>query len=160
MDDQPGLPAGTEPGAFDAGPPHPPDPRMATIARTLERTAPWTRLLAILGFISVVLMVGIGLVAGVAGIVTSRPEAVILMLIYPVMGLLYFFPSLYLLQYTQRIREYIQGGNQLGHLEIALEAQRKFWFFVGILTVVGIAISLLGVVAAIGVAFLARGMDV
>ena len=78
---------------------------------------------------------------------------------YPPMrrlALLYVFPSLYLFKYANRIRDFGIDGDAL-QLELALDAQRAFWKFVGVLTLVGLVLTvvllvmaaLLGIVAGI-----------
>src|SRR5688500_2145353 len=152
-------------------PPPPPDPRvdarpagpvfsLSTVTQMLQETAPWVRFLAIVGFASVGLMILVGLGAGILGLATQKPETVVLMVIYPLMSLLYFFPSLYLLQYARRIREYVQGGQQLPHLEQALYAQRKFFKFTGILVAVSLALSVLLFFGVLALGVIFSSMDV
>jgi len=85
-------------------------------------------------------MIVVGLGAGVFGVATGNLSLVPLAILYPIIGLLYIFPSLYLVRYSNRIREFVSEGQQT-QLEAAIEAQRAFWRFVGILTVVGISLS-------------------
>lgn len=133
---------GTEP----QGPP--PLPSMAGVSDTLRRTQPWTRLMGVMGFISVGFMMVFGVIGGLAGIASGDMTALILLFLYPLLGLVYIFPSLYLLRYSKRIREFVAGGQ--GHqLEAALDAQRSFWKFVGIMAIVGIAAGLLSVLIAV-----------
>lgn len=76
----------------------------------LQRTQPWVRFFAILGFVSAGLMVAIGLLAGTIGIAAGSVETAMFMVIYPLMGVLYVFPSLYLLRYASGIRQLAQSG--------------------------------------------------
>lgn len=125
-----------------------PGPSLAGVSGSLSRTRPWVRLLAVLGFLTVGLTIVIALGIGVFGMVSGYAEALVPMVVYPLIGLLYVFPSLYLWQYSQRIADFVAAEQRLDHLEQALEAQRKFWKFVGILAVVSFAVSAL-VIAAI-----------
>jgi hypothetical protein len=126
------------------------------VARMLYRTQPWVRLLAICGFVMVGLMLVVSIGAGVVGIATQRLETTVLVITYPLFAILYFFPSLYLLRYASRIRDFVeQGGPQ--QLEFALDAQRAFWKFTGILTVVGLGIAALALMIGLIVG-LAAGM--
>src|SRR3954471_14343410 len=67
----------------------------------LGATAPWAHFLAIVGFCSVGLLIVVGVLAGAVGSATGRPDLVVLMVVYPLSALIYFFPSLYLLQYAK-----------------------------------------------------------
>lgn len=162
MDDyaDPPPPPPPPPGDFAFPvPPLPPASSLASVTQLLQETAPWVRFLAIVGFVSVGLMIVVGLGAGAVGLATQQPETVVLMVIYPLMSLLYFFPSLYLLQYARRIKEYVQGGQQLPHLEQAIHAQRRFFKFTGIIVAVSLALSVLVVIAAIVLGVLFSSLD-
>lgn len=132
---------------------------LVSVTQLLQETAPWVRFLAIVGFVSVGLMIVVGLGAGAVGLATQQPETVVLMVIYPLMSLLYFFPSLYLLQYARRIKDYVQGGQQLPHLEQAIHAQRRFFKFTGIIVAVSLALSVLVVIAAVVLGVLFSSLD-
>jgi len=119
----------------------------------LRRTRPWVRLVSIIGFLSVVLMMVVGLGGGLVGITAERTHPLVL-LAYPLFALLYFFPSLYLYKYSRRIGAFVAQGHQ-AQLESALEAQRAFWQFVGIVTLVGMVVVLCLLIAAIAVGVLA-----
>jgi hypothetical protein len=126
------------------------------VARILHRTQPWVRLLAICGFAMVGLMLVVAIGAGLAGIATQRVETAVLVVTYPLFALLYFFPSLYLLRYASRIRDFVVDGEPR-QLEFALDAQRAFWKFTGILTLVSLGIAALALMIGLVVG-LAAGM--
>ena len=130
-----------------------------SIARILKETQPWARAMGILGYISVGIMILVGLAVGLVGIMTQNVESLALMVVYPLLGLVYIVPSMYLTRYANRIREFVAQGH-LSQLESALEAQRAFWKFVGILTIVSIAVSLLGMMAAVVFGILAAAASV
>jgi hypothetical protein len=169
-DQQPLLPpddrtaAESQPAVPPEGPvpPYPgdPPPFLGQVPGLLARTAPWAHLLAIVGFFSVALMILIGIGAGALGLATGRPETAVLMVIYPLSALIYFFPSLYMLQYAKRSRRFGRGGQSLAELESALDAQRKFFKFAGIATVVGLVLGVLTFVGAVLFSLLARASDV
>lgn len=119
----------------------------------LRRTRPWVLFLSILGFISSALMVVFGLIGGAFGAMSGEPGMAILIVIYPLMGVLYLFPSYFLFSYAARIRDLI-ADPQLNALEQAMDAQRSFWKFIGIMMIVSLA---LGIIMAIFVAILAAG---
>jgi len=149
--DQPPSP----PPAASRPRPIPPPISLSQSAAILGETQPWVRFLGVLGFVMVGFMLLVGLGTGVFGIASGQPEMAALIVVYPLMALLYFFPSLYLVRFASRIREFTQGQRPQ-QLEAALVTQRSFWRFVGILSLVGIIIALLGIGLAIAIpAFLA-----
>jgi hypothetical protein len=130
-----------------------------SIARILQDTQPWARTMGIMGFIIVGFMILGGLAAGIVGIATGNLQSVMLMVIYPVLGILYIVPSMYLVRYANRIRDFVAQGH-VSQLESALDAQRAFWKFVGVLTIISIALSILAVMAAIVFGILAAAASV
>jgi hypothetical protein len=142
-------------------PPHPNvSPSLGEVPGLLARTAPWAHLLAMVGFFTVVLMIVIGIGVGALGLATGRPETAVLMVIYPLSALVYFFPSLYMLQYAKRSRRFARGGQSLAGLESALDAQRKFFKFAGIATVVGLVLGVLLLAGVLLFSLLGRAADV
>ena len=143
-------------------PPFAPAPAAAlspSIARILTDTQPWARTMGILGFVTVGFMILGGLAAGVVGVATGNLQSVMLMIFYPALGILYIVPSMYLLRYANRIGDFVAQGH-VSQLESALDAQRAFWKFVGILTIISIALSVLAVMAAIVFGILAAAASV
>ena len=61
-------------------------------------------------------------------------------LIYLAFAALYFFPALFLWRYGGHIRQLV-ATHRAGDLESALEAQKSFWKFIGIVTTILVAIS-------------------
>jgi Family of unknown function (DUF5362) len=118
------------------------------VADILRRTQPWVRLMAIVLFISVAIMVLSGLAAGAFGLFSGEPGMAALMFVYPLGGLLYLFPGIYLTRYASHIGGYLSNP-QTAQLELALDAQRAFWKFVGVLAIITLVLSLLGITAAI-----------
>lgn len=112
------------------------------VARLLAGTQPWVRWVAIWGFILVGFMALAGLFGGIAGAASGEPTMVILMIVYPLVALLYLFPALYLYRYANRIRDFLADRSE-AKLELALEAQRAFWKFVGILLIVSLALMVI-----------------
>ena len=171
MDDQPPDPESVQAPLEPVGEPAlAPDPtagtrdfgpaRLGAVPALLERTGPWVRFLAVAGFSMVALMMMVGVGAGAIGVATGRVETVMLMVLYPLIALMYFFPSLYLLQYGKRIRRYTQGGFQVADLESALDAQRRFWKAAGVLTIVSVVLSVLVLIVALLIAMMAGSGEV
>jgi hypothetical protein len=110
----------------------------------LQKTKPWVRFLSILGFIACALMLLGALFMVIGGAVgaafTSRSGmgaagGVVLGLVYGLLALLYVFPSLFLFRYASGIATMLSEDAVRG-MENALNAQKSFWRFVGILTVI------------------------
>ncbi len=115
----------------------------------LRATRPWVKFLAILAFISVGLMFLVGLIA-MAALSTVRgvgPNAAIGIL-YWLMALLYIAPAIFLNRYATAIRELLHGGGA-PTMEKALESQKSFWRYVGILTLVLLCIYALILLIAV-----------
>jgi hypothetical protein len=136
-----------------------PAPLSPSIAKILKDTQPWARTMGIMGFISVGFMILGGLAAGIVGFATGNVQSVMLMIVYPVLGVLYIVPSMYLVRYANRIRDFVAQGH-VSQLESALDAQRAFWKFVGVLTIISIALSILIVMAAVVFGILAAAASV
>jgi len=125
----------------------------AGVAAILQNTQPWVRFCSILGFVSAGAMVLIGLAAGTVGIVTGNFETASMIVVYPLLGALYIVPSLYLLRYADGIRRFGRSSSQRD-LVTALDAQRSVWKFIGVLSLVSLAIMVIGltIALALGVA--------
>jgi hypothetical protein len=129
------------------------------IAGALAGTRPWVRLVSILGFLGAGFMFLVGVMIALGGSFFPADAAVggsgfaVLGVIYACMGLLYFIPSRHLWRYGSFIDAYLRDPQQ-AQLEQALEAQRRFWKFVGILA----AISLLFFFVGMGLAIILPAM--
>jgi hypothetical protein len=167
--------------AFDPGPPVDGGAAAATVAPSvpltplalqyLQQTRPWVRFMSVLTFIGAGLMAvaaGVMLLVGLLGGFASRGGApggvggavvgVLTAVLYIAMAVLYVPAGLYLWRYASAIKR-LQAGFQPALLEEALEQQKSFWRFVGILTAIGVAIGLavllLAIVGGILVGFMA-----
>jgi uncharacterized protein DUF5362 len=136
---------------------------LSLVSLPLERTQPWVRFLAIMGFIAAGFMVLVGVGAGIAGAATGRLETIGLMVVYPIMAVFYVLPSMFLLRYADRIRSFVVSGLEQD-LASALDAQRSFWKYAGIFTIVsivfGIAVMVFAVLAGIMVGMSGRTIGV
>ncbi len=121
------------------------------VQRILEDTRPWVLTLSVLGFSMTGLLVLLGVASAGLGLATRQPTTLIFLVLYPLLGLLYVFPSMYLFRYARSIRDYVSSGHEQ-HLENALVAQRSFWRFVGIWAIVGAVLTILGVAVALIIA--------
>ena len=133
--------------------PSDPDYDLAAIGEQLRRTQPWVRFLSIAGFVSAGFMILGGLAGGALGVATGGQEAAVLLFLYPLLGVLYIYPSLCLLRYGNAIRQYL-ASRQGADLVSALDAQRSFWKFAGVLTAISFAVTIVGVMLAVLVGIL------
>lgn len=128
----------------------------------MRETGPWTRFLSIIGFITVgiMLLVGLVMVLGLSFLPrgTGGPAMAFMGIFYMASSLLYLFPSLYLFKYASAVKRLRESGQSA--VEDALLYQKSFWKFVGIVTIIAMIFAVLGVIAAIALpVFLAvRGM--
>ena len=114
-----------------------------TMIASVKGIGPWTRFLAVLGFISVGLMIlagagmmGISIFAGnVRGGAMPAGMMIGISILYVIMAILYIFPSLYLWNTAGAVVR-IKKGDVVGGMETALAKQKSFWKFVGIMMVV------------------------
>jgi len=138
----------------------------------LDETRPWVRFMSIVTFAAAGLMVLVGLgllLAALAGGLSNGAAAPgfpagalgggLFALVYLAMALFYIAPGLYLARYATAIR-LLKVESESLRLEDALKHQKSFWRFVGILTAVGIVLTVvfLGFAVAIGVLAAASGM--
>jgi len=116
-------------------------------SEALRRTRPWVMFMSILMWVGVGFMLIGGvfmLFAGVAGSAfgeTGLPEGVmfvVLAMVYGLMAFLYIFPAIFLWRYASRIGRMLSTAS-VSELEGALEAQKSFWKFIGIMTIVVMA---------------------
>jgi uncharacterized membrane protein len=128
--------------------------------RFLSETASWTKFISILGFIGIGLMVIVSFFAGT--IFNSVPQAqtmpfdfgYLMTGVYLVLALLYFFPVLYLFQFSKKMKEALQSKND-DVLATAFEKLKSHYKFIGVFTIIFISLYILMIVAAIvgGIAF-------
>ena len=62
------------------------------IVAQLERTQPWVRFLSIFGFASAGFMIVGGLIGGAVGAAAGNMDAVVLLFLYPLLGVVYLYP--------------------------------------------------------------------
>ena len=124
------------------------------VVELLLATRPWVRLMGILLFITAGLMTlgslfvtfaGLDLMAGVAMAAAYLFIAV----------LFYLIPGVYLFRYASRISD-LEVSRSMPQLENALEAQKTFWKYLGIVVLVIIGLYLCAIL--IGVIFAVIGM--
>jgi len=118
---------------------------------SMRSIKPWTKLLAILGFVSVGLMILLG--AGFmvfASMIQQQKNAPpsFMGFLYILLSTLYFMPSFYLYKYSTSIADFLKSNGPL-HLESALSYQKSFWKFVGITALIMMTLTILAIGAAV-----------
>jgi len=119
-------------GGSDAG--------LSRAADMLRQTKPWVRVISVLMFIAAALMVLAGFF--IVGIGASRAPVGIgaaAGIVYIVMAVLYVIPAVFLWMYADRIGIFLRQRS-LNSLATALQAQKSFWKFVGVVALIVICI--------------------
>ena len=120
----------------------------------LQSAAPWIKFLSILGFI------GSGIIVLVAaslffipipfpGQVPVESIFVPISIVYLVIALITFFPSYYLLKYSNRLSGIRYAEDANAALENAFLWQKKYWMFIGIIMIVYIGIVIIAITGAL-----------
>lgn len=113
------------------------------LVHIVRRSLLWVRLLSIAGFVSV------GLAALLCIVGPGREyEVLIACVLFMVFS---FVPSLHLYKTSRRMSIFVAQGHTV-QLEAVLEAERKFWRFVGVTALVWLicaAIAVVGMVAGL-----------
>lgn len=127
------------------------------IARTLNRTRPWMKFIAVMGFIfsGFALLGGLFMLAGFSLVpeqsqIYPVPHVVFVLMgfFYLLVAGLYFIPSLTLFRYAASL-DRIERDGTWEKLARALEHQRKFWKYVGVCLIVAICLWLLSMIGTI-----------
>lgn len=125
----------------------------------LDETRKWSMFLAIIGFIFIGLIVLMGLIfvliGSFFGSYLGGVERITILLVYILIGGLYFFPIYYLMKFSVNMKNALQQGKQQ-ELTSAFEFLKSHYKFIGILTIVALSLYVvLGIVAVIVGAFAA-----
>ncbi|MFO7570828.1 MAG: DUF5362 family protein [Smithellaceae bacterium] len=123
----------------------------AGMINSMRSTKPWTMFLAILGFISVGFMVILGVVILFAGSLFPQTDSfnfpAFMGLFYLLFAVLYFMPALFIFRYASAIGRFLKSQSEF-EMESALASQKSFWKFVGILALIMVVVSIIGIIAA------------
>lgn len=107
----------------------------------LLQTARWTKFLAIIGFISIGLMLAAGFSVYYAysnattelGPFAASPGRIVLA--YALVGIIYFYPVLELIRFSIRVKSSVNTNNQQ-LFNTAMRHQRNMFRYLGVLTIV------------------------
>ncbi|HEX3659780.1 MAG TPA: hypothetical protein VHV55_28605 [Pirellulales bacterium] len=134
----------------------PAEPSLAAVefqrlAAVLRRTRPWVRVMSVLLFLCCVPMAIMAVLEVARSVGAFSPERQGELfgnaLAHGILTAMLFFPARYLWLYASRINDFVNSG-RLTSLEDALEAQRKYWKLVTMLSSAFIGLMLL--VLAVG----------
>jgi len=114
----------------------------------LKGASPWLRFLGIVGFIYLgfMLLLFLILIIGAQSVFPGIPGlgisngAVLIFVLFIVA--LYFFPVFFLFQFGKKIKTYLFTGDN-ADLEAAFKNNKSLWTFLGILTIIGLALFVL-----------------
>jgi hypothetical protein len=106
-------------------------------ASYLKETAGWGKFLAIVGFVCTGLMVIAGFFVGsmMASMGQENPFGSYFGVIYVALGVLYFFPALYLFKYYDKMKKALATKNT-EELTAAFENEKSMFKFMGILMII------------------------
>jgi hypothetical protein len=119
----------------------------------LRRTKPWVRFMGVLGAIMMGFMVLFGLAMAVVGggffhYFGGLPARIGMAALYIVLALLYLPPVIYLNRYASRIGDLL-SDNSPQSLEEALLAQKSFWKYIGLFTLIVMCIYLVVIIGVV-----------
>jgi hypothetical protein len=127
-------------------------PVSADTVEALRLTKPWVRFLGVMGAIMIALIV-LGALA--MALLSSGPfrymglaARIGVAVLYLLMAALHFPPVIFLHRYANRIGDLL-SDNSTQSLEEALRAQKSFWKYIGIFTVVMVVIYALAIVGVL-----------
>jgi membrane associated rhomboid family serine protease len=115
------------------------------ILTSLRFTRPWVKFLGIVGYVTSALMILGGLFLMVSPKTLKLPGAGAVGVVYAIMGAINLFPSMHLSSYASSLRDLLDAPDMEG-LAHALEQQKKFWRFVGIMCAILVAFYALCIV--------------
>jgi len=124
----------------------------------IRETAKWAKFLSILGFLFIGLIVVLGVLMGVfLPILNDNPDVSTLgasfgggaiMSIYILIAVVYFFPILYLYRFAKKIITAVDENDE-SYLESGFMNLKSMFKFMGILSIIMIAVYVLIIVGAI-----------
>ena len=120
--------------------------------RFLKETTKWAFFLSIMGFIMIALMLVIAIFSNTifgmaAAMQPGVPENIgmIMTITYLILGLIYFFPVYYLLQFSNKMKKALSTKND-ETLAKAFEMLKSHYKFIGVFTIITISLYVLMIV--------------
>ncbi len=121
----------------------------------LLRASSWMKFISILGFIGSGLFVLIGLIFMIGGEAFKQfnmpflgQGGIFIFVFYLIMGIVTFFPPYYLFKYSNKLQEFGSAGN-IQSLTEAFLYQKKYWKYLGVLTIIYLSIMVLGIIISL-----------
>lgn len=122
----------------------------------LKETSKWSYFLAVIGFIGIGLMILVGIIVtvsmGLSSFNSTYQEFGMNMtyfgLIYIVLAVIYFFPVLYLFNFSRKLKTAL-ASNDMASLTEAFSNLKSHYKFIGILAIVVVSLYILAFVFAI-----------
>lgn len=133
----------------------------------LRRTRGWVKFLGILAFIGagLILLIGLVMISGGGALASMAEDSSTaysvgymagMGLYYIVLAFFYIYPGVKLWKYGKRIDQLMQDRASLT-LEAALNEQRSLWKYIGVLSIIGLSLAVLGVGIGVILAMFAIG---
>ncbi len=124
----------------------------------LRGTKGWVKLVGIMLYIgaafTVLAMAMVIFGAGTMGGIKQGAMSLVMMIaicgFYLLIAAIYIFLGMYLLNYSKAIGRLLVD-DEVNTLEVALQAQQKFWRLAGIMVLVMLVVSVIGILAAIAI---------
>lgn len=116
----------------------------------------WALFLSIMGFVGCGFMLLAGLSIGVLSSFIPSAEGigalpgVLLFILYAVMAVVYFIPSLFLYNFSMRLKTALET-RATGLFTEALKYLKYQFTFIGLMVIVGICLMILGLIAAVAI---------
>jgi hypothetical protein len=122
---------------------------------TLGQTSPYVRVMSVILFIIAGLLVLGALLVGAAGASSGQLAPMAIAVVYLGITVLYIIPAVFLMRYATNATAFarLREGRLL---EKAIEAQKSFWKFAAIASLIGIIGYIVLIVVAIGLGVLTR----
>ncbi len=127
----------------------------ASTLAVLSATKPWVRFMSVLMWIGVVFMLlvaaGMGIFStlGAAKSFPTGPlggaQFIIFAAFYGVLAFVYIYPALKLWKYANRIGS-LAASRSVIDLDAALNEQRSFWKFLGVMTIIMLSLYLVAII--------------
>jgi len=112
----------------------------------LKSSASWIRFYSIMGFIVCGLLIIGAIIDLLPSSMPNIPVTRSMSIMWVVGAILVFFPSKYLYKYSDKIRCFLEtNDNDL--IERALLLQNKYWTFISIITIIGLSITVISLLA-------------
>jgi hypothetical protein len=126
----------------------------------LRAASPWLRFIGIVGFVSLGLMavyfIAISILINSA--INSAAESIpgfgvlgssfVLVMLLIMEGIL-FFPTFFIFQFGRKLRAYLHSGEN-SDLEQAFKHNKSLWTFLGVLSIISLAFTAIGVLTMVG----------